>query len=952
MGEMLAYLAYHAGRPQRREALIEAFFPDAAESTFRVALNRLRRLLEAPDLGEEMGLVSDRTHVWLEARLFVTDVAEFDAAIRAARKATQADAERAFLEVAVGLYRGELLPGYDNDWIVPERLRLAEAYIRALSRLAVLAADGGDLEQAQEHAQRAVRADPLREDTQRELIRLYLAQGRTAAARRQYGEFQRVLSDMLGMAPSREMEALIATAGARPVAPRSGSRPNAVAATGVSRLPATFTPLFGREDEIERVLDHLLDGTSSLITLTGMGGTGKTRLALEVAHRLRPTVEAIAGCIYWVPLSHLTEASQIVGAIADAIREVSPATPADSLPEIARALSTQPSVLALDNFEHLHTDGVVILQELRQRLPQLTCLVTSRQRLSLPGEIAVPIPPLDVPARAGTPALMLEFPAIQLFVDRARTIRPEFQVTARNITSIVRLCDRLEGIPLAIELAAAWIEVMSPSEILAHLSQRFVLLVSDRTDISPRHRTLQAAVAWSYHLLPEEIQRFFARLSVFRGGWTEESAQWVCQEPQALHFLRALRERSLILAEQMGDGTRFRMLETLREFGAEHLSAAETEALEDRHRDRFVTLAETAYSHRTDAQFPEWLQRLEVEQDNLRAALRPVRCPEDDDRPLRLASALWLFWYVRGHFAEGLEQLKRTLAAAPATPSAARSRALHGAGTLAVARQDLTLARQFHEEALALSRTLGDPVGIAGALGSLGMLACNTADVETARACFHEALTRFQELGSHRNVVATRNNLGVLALQCTDLSGARRHFEAGLALRSEVNDGRVIACLLSGLGSVARRAGNTEKARQSLREALRLQQEAANPAGVIDILVEFAALAITLHDPACGALLLGVADHQREQLGFSFCRYAADQYTTQVAQVQEALTPETLEALRRRNAGMSLEQAIALTEDIGDSRYFGDLPHAQRSLTRIAATYGDPCGVSADQPDE
>ena len=331
-----------------------------------------------------------------------------------------------------------------------------------------------------------------------------------------------------------------------------------------------------------------------LVTLTGLGGAGKTRLAIEVAERL---VEPFAGAVWFAPLADITDPRLLADTILDSLRLVrSPQQ--EPLEQVIEALSRQPSLLILDNFEQMVEGGAALVQTLLSRVPTLTVLVTSRQLLGLAGEEEFVVPPLLTPNGGETAAQLSLYDSVQLFVDRAQAAMPHFQVTSGNAPAVAELCHRLEGLPLAIELAAARALVLTPAQMLKQLEQRFGFLVSRKRDATERHKTLEAAIEWSYRLLTPELQRFFARLSVFRGGWTAEAAEAVCEEPLALDYLAQLRECSLVLAEETRGGRmRFRMLESLREYAANNYLAEGRPLNRERHRNTLYPWRKVWHKH-------------------------------------------------------------------------------------------------------------------------------------------------------------------------------------------------------------------------------------------------------------------------------------------------------------------------------------------------------------------
>src|SRR5581483_1788954 len=432
---------------------------------------------------------------------------------------------------------------------------------------------------------------------------------------------------------------------------------------------------WGEVPNVQRLMPNL-----RLITLTGPAGSGKTRLAIEAAQR---APEDFAGAVWFVALADLTDARLLPATIADAL-QLPRSAQAEPLHQIAEFLNERnaPALLALDNFEQLAEAGALTLWTLLHRVPRLTCLVTSRRRLALPGESLFPVAPLPLPALSDTPAALMECASVQLFADRVRAVRPDFQVTVRNAPQVAALCQALEGVPLAIELAASRALMFTPAQMLAQLRHRFTLLTTRRMDKASRHRSLWAAIAWSYDLLSPELQRFFRGLAVFRGGWNIAAAQAVCAEPRALDYLTQLRGHSLIVLEEGREEMRFRLLESLREFAAEQSSPEERSELAQRHIDHYRHLAVAAERELQGPAQLTWLERLEQERDNLRAALTAALAADPAGKALPLAVALGRFWQVRAPFGEGRQWLEAALMRAPArTPG--RARALYFAGDLA-----------------------------------------------------------------------------------------------------------------------------------------------------------------------------------------------------------------------------------------------------------------------------
>jgi predicted ATPase/DNA-binding SARP family transcriptional activator/transposase len=1068
-GSLLGYLAYYLHRSHPREALIESLWPDAepraARHCLSQALSSLRHQLEPPGVPPGTIIVADHHSIRLHPAACITDVGQFDAAMRAVVRAGSRIVRIQRLTEAVEHYRGELLPGFYEEWILTEREGLAERYSQTLAQLVTLLEQEGDLGRALEYARRAVSADLLCEEAHRALIRLLAATGQNDAALRQYQELERLLAQQLETVPAPETRAvageikrhaegelrrrtdwettdllshrLLVLSRACPVAPpplptgtvifllaefqgagalaeaqdllrplwrahgghegqgtgqtlqiafgrasdalaaavagqraleahswpseggairaRMALHPGEVEPTGqfhrspalhhatrlllaahpgqillaeesavllrhdlppgihvvdlglyrlgdqtppghlfqvvdgeraphefpppnappgqTGNLPLQFTRFFGREPEINR-LRELLAEPQRLVTLTGPGGSGKTRLALELAQRLR---ESLAGAVWFVPLQDLADPHRILGRARDALRL--PRSPGvESMEQVAAALSQQPSLLLLDNLEHLLPEGAPLVQTLMERVPTLRCLVTSRHRLNLPGEREFPVPPLATPCGPASAEQLVRHDSVRLFVDRAQAVRPDFQVTAANAAAVSALCARLEGLPLALELAAARAGMLTPAQMVARLARRFELLVSRAHEADPRRRSLRATVDWSYRLLSPTLQRFFSQLSVFRGGWTLEAAEAICQGRSAedaspvpglaLEYLFQLRECSLLLPEESGEEMRYCLLETLREYGAEQLTADERAALAQRHGQYYLALAQRAEPELRKADQPAWLERLAREQDNLRAALAWSVETGDAETGLRMTAALCRFWHVRCDVAEGRERLAQLLALPGAEArTAARARALHVAACLARDQNDLATARALLEEGLTLWRELGDGHGIAVSLSTLGHLLLHGREYDAARSLLDESLAIWRELGDQAGIANALNNLGIVARHQGGYRAARALHEESLALFQQLGDRHSISYALLDLGHLLVLQGDDDAARMTLEESLAITRELGNKRNAAAALDELGSVALRQGDTMTAQALAEKSLAIRRELG-------------------------------------------------------------------------------------
>ena len=606
-------------------------------------------------------------------------------------------------------------------------------------------------------------------------------------------------------------------------------------------LPVQLTEFVGREREVEEAKRQLAEPGRRLLTLTGPGGTGKTRLALRVATDL---IEGFPDGVWFVALAPVTTHERVAPAIAEAVgvRE----SPAEPIAETLRAfLRAKHLLLVLDNFEHV-VAAAPLVADLLAASPGLQILATSRTPFRISGERELPIQPMglpeDVAAIQVDDALASE--AVRLFVDRARTVRGDFALTERNVATVAAICRRLDGLPLAIELAAARVRLLSPEAILARLDNRLGLLTGGGRDRPERQQTLRAAIAWSHDLLEPAEQALFRRLAVFVGGWSLEAAEALgdaIPDPavDVLDGIAALNDNSLIrradisVGHDDGAGPRFFMLQTIQEFAREQLAmSGEQEPLQDAHAAHFAALAVGAEPHLFGPAAVEWLDRLEADHDNLRAALDWRRERTDGARAVQIAAAMWRFWWLRGYITEGRAQLDVVLAL-PASQNGTKDRAtaLDGAGVLAETQGDYGRAETLHQEALALSRNTNDAAAIARSIGNLGVVAFDRGEGDRASSLLEESLALARNVGDEPMVAIALNDLGAVAFARHDLEQAASLFQESLELRRRIGSGSEIARTLNNLGGVALEMRDFGRACELFEESLRLYRAAGDTWG-------------------------------------------------------------------------------------------------------------------------
>jgi predicted ATPase/class 3 adenylate cyclase len=696
-----------------------------------------------------------------------------------------------------------------------------------------------------------------------------------------------------------------------------GGRPN--------NLPAQLTSFVGRTGEIAEVRT-LLAGTR-LLTLTGAGGAGKTRLALQVAAEV---LTEYGDGVFLVDLSSVTDPALVPSAVARALG-VSEVAGRPILEAVKDYLRDKEALLVVDNFERV-AEAAPAIEELLSATPGVKVLATSRMVLSLRGEQEYVVPPLEPPDPERVPDLptLGRYDAVRLFTERAAAVDPRFRLTEDNAPAVAEITARLDGLPLAIELAATRAKVLTPEQMLPRLRSGLSLLISGGRTLPERHRTLSAAISWSHDLLDPAERRLFARLSVFAGGWTLESAEAVCRPSEsgmdALEGLTALVDMSLVRRTETPEAqSRFSMLETIREFGQEQLQpGGELDAVRRRHAEHFLDLAVEAESHLIAEDQGEWLDRCDLEHPNIRAALRWAIESGEADRAQQSAGALWRFWHQRGHLSEGRRWLEEVLAIPSGLGrTAARAKALTGAGGIAWWEIDGEAARSFYDEALAIERDLGDPGRIAEALYNEAFAVLAGGDAEGAARLLDESLDLFGRVDDELGVARVLALLVIRDARAGDWDAVSVKLQEATAISRRLGGPYDLANALVWLAIAYGRLGRPGDARAAALEALALFRKVHNPTGIALALRCLGVLAAWEGRHEDAMRLAGASKSLDERLGrptgdirgLDVMEGFANPLDPSPGLVEGDLLPEARANLSEDVAERAWEEGLAMTEE-------------------------------------
>ena len=832
---LLAFLLIHRDAPQPRQRIAYLFWPDSSDSQARTNLRNLIHLMRhALPQWDTLVHAEPQTLEW-RADKFSCDVVDFERAL-----------ESQEWEHAIALYNGDFLPDSYDDWALAERERLRQMFLRALEALIARHQTHHDYQSAIQWAELLLRHEPLQEEVWRELMTLYARLGDRIAVRRVYDSCANVLRrelDELPSASTRELYERLSS-DELPV-----SRPQ-IATPRAHNMLTQLTSFVGREHDMAQIQDLFL--RARLVTLVGVGGCGKSRLAMQLATNL---VAHYPDGVWWVDLAPLTDGKLIARTTLTALGlgEQAGCPPETTLGE---HLQSKNLLLLFDNCEHLVSAVAQLITPLLLMCPRLCVLVTSREALRVTGETIWNVPPLD------------EHESMKLFVERSMAVLPNFTLSMTGVPTVAHICNRLAGIPLAIELAAARMPMLSLTQIAMRLDDCFDLLTSDNRVVLPRHQTLRATMEWSYALLSSAEQTVFRRLATFAASFTLDAVEAMC-DGDALNLLSSLVTKSLVETYERGDQVRFRLLEMVRQYASEKLDETnQADDARDRHLAFYLRRAEEIEPELRGAHQIEWFDWIEKEHDNFRAALTwSDQSPHRAEKGLRLASALWWFWRAHNYLSEGYARLTRLLALTESLgDTSLRAKALNAAGFLALFSRDYHHARAWCERALRIAQKLANKREMAWAtfvLGDPNIHALN----ESARSWRTESLTLWRDLGDEWGVALVLNSLGEDARREKNYADARVYYTESLAIREKRGDQRGIAIVSENLGYVAYHLDDLPRAREWFQRSLALRRQVGIVAGATEALTGMAGIAVaqnSSHSWRRAARILGAVEHLLE----------------------------------------------------------------------------------------
>jgi predicted ATPase/DNA-binding SARP family transcriptional activator len=922
---LFAYLILSAGTSHRREKLAGMLWPDSLEETardnLRHALWRIRKALPSQPKVEYL-LADDLSIAFNASAEYWLDATELE------KLSETASADE--LIAVLSTYQGELLPGFYDEWVMLEREHLSSVFEHKTARLMSLLQNENRWLDILEWGERWIKLGQRPEPAYRALMSAHAAKGDMSKVAATYERCVKSLKGF-GMEPSEQTRALYERLKAGKETLETASTVRVIDKRRESpktNLPVPLTSFIGREKEVDQITRLL--GKNRLVTLTGSGGVGKTRLAIQSA---RDSIKKFKDAVCWVELVGLQDGSLIPQEIAQAldVREVSNQPMMETL---KTHLKSKGLLLVLDNCEHLIEACAQTVEGLLAACPKLKILATSRERLDLFNETTWNVPSLPLPEMQQALSLkqLKEFASIQLFVERARNVKSDFVLTEQNASSIAQICNRLDGIPLAIELASARIKLLSVDEIASRLSDRFSLLTSGTRTALPRQQTLRAAIDWSHDLLTEPERILFRRLAVFPGGFTLEAAETVCsqgmKQSDILDLLAHLVDKSLVIVEadsEVGE-TRYHLLETIRQYALEKLvETGEAPAIRDGHLEFFVRLAEETEPHLYAPDQIIWFNRADAEIDNMRAALDWSTTDMQDGNTehrnwrmrngLQLAGVLAWFWQ-RGYSRELAERLEYILSSPLAKkPILERARALNTMGLLQWTLADFSAARMYLEEALAIGRQYNDKLTLSWSLSHLGNVFVGLRELNSAQPLLEEAVEVTKDLPGIAKTIRgyALGFLGDIPLMRNDNAGAMLLYEESAKLLRETHNLNMLAYAIRRLGYLALKQNEYKRAKDLFKESLISNLEVGHQLGVAAAMAGLAELALEEGEKTRAAQLYGIVENKLASISLSLNFFVTDEteFNRGIAALQAQLDEKTLARHWAKGKAMPPDDVIA-----------------------------------------
>ncbi|HJS17145.1 MAG TPA: tetratricopeptide repeat protein [Anaerolineales bacterium] len=908
---LLAYLVLNAGTSHRREKLAGMLWPDSLEETardnLRHALWRIRKALPLPSKVEY--IVADDLSIAFNASAeYWLDAAELEKQ----RESVSADE----LIAVLSQYQGELLPGFYDEWVFLEREHLNSVFENKMARLMSLLQDENRWQDILDWGERWIKLGQKPEPAYRCLMSAHAAKGDMSRVAATYQRCVKSFKEF-GIEPSEQTRALyerlklgtetLETGSSVPVRERRKE-------SRKTNLPVPLTSFIGREKEVDEII-HLLN-RNRLMTLLGSGGVGKTRLAIQSSNKL---MNKFRDGIWWIDLVGVKDDSLVVKEVARVLELIeSPDQPVIDL--LVSHIASRQMLLVLDNCEHLVSACAQLADQLLSACENLKILATSREALDIFGEMAWHVPSLTLPIADTTVQGLDKYESVRLFLERAKVMQPQFSLSEQNAKAVIQICRRLSGMPLAIELAAARVKMMSVDEIASRLDDRFNLLTSGSRAALPRHQTLRATIDWSYDLLASPERILLRRMAVFSGGFTLEGVEIVCSSQdlkrrEILDLIGRMVDKSLVIVEQsLTSATRYRMLETIREYARQKLEeAGEMVDLHNRHLEYFVRLAEEAERNTFGAYSVKYHRRLDEELDDIRTAMEWSIQTHQATMAFRLGAALFYFWYNRSSIGgDWLRQLNRALQLPEGTErTAERAQALNAKGYFYWADVTSDNPRPSLEEALSISRELGNNAIAARALCNLGLVETVEGNHEKARSYFEESLELFSKVDSSIvEYIWSLTFLGDIDFNQNDLNNAQIHYEQSASALREIRDRNFLAYVVRRLGQLAWHCSEFDKASLLCNESLTINQELGDERGVIASLSAFAGKATAEGNLAYAAQLFGAVETLLRSKNIRLVYMDRLERERNTAILGDQLSPDAMDKAWRKGISMTMEQAV------------------------------------------